>query len=73
VRPKAGGRRVADQAARKFPDIKVLYMSGYTDDSVVVNGVLDAEIDFLQKPFSTDALVRKVRQVLDEKRGEGRG
>jgi two-component system cell cycle sensor histidine kinase/response regulator CckA len=71
VMPKAGGRRVAEEATREFPEIKVLFMSGYTDDSVVVNGVVDAEIDFLQKPFSTDALVRKVREVLDEKGGEG--
>lgn len=66
VMPKAGGRQVAERAVRKFPEIKVLYISGYTDDSVVVNGVLEAEIAFLQKPFSPDALVRKVRHVLDE-------
>jgi two-component system cell cycle sensor histidine kinase/response regulator CckA len=66
VMPKAGGRQVAEMAARKFPEIKVLYISGYTDDAVVLNGVIDAEVAFLQKPFSPDALVRKVRGVLDE-------
>ena len=65
VMPKAGGRQVAEQTIRRFPDAKVLYMSGYTDDAIVLNGVLDAEVEFLQKPFSPDALVAKVRQVLD--------
>ena len=65
VMPKAGGRQVAEKAARKFHEIKVLYISGYTDDAIVLNGVLEAEVAFLQKPFSPDALVQKVRQVLD--------
>ncbi len=65
VMPKAGGRQVAEHAAGKFPEMKILYISGYTDDAIVLSGVLDAEVAFLQKPFSPDALVRKVRQVLD--------
>ena len=47
------------------PGVRVIYMSGYTDDAVVRHGLLDREIEFLQKPFSADALVVKVRQVLD--------
>ena len=47
------------------PSLKAFYMSEYADDAIVHHGVLDAGIPFIQKPFSAEALARKVREVLD--------
>ena len=59
------GRQLAEEMERRFPRIKVLYMSGYTDDAVLQRGVLAAGSAFLQKPFSPEALAQKVRELLD--------
>jgi DNA-binding response OmpR family regulator len=63
--PKLGGRELAERLSRSWPGLKVLYMSGYTDDAVVVHGVLAEEMDLIQKPFTVDLLARKMREVLD--------
>lgn len=65
VMPQMGGPELAKRVAEIFPHIKVLFMSGYTDDSVVRHGVLKGESDFLQKPFTSAELTHKVRSVLD--------
>jgi DNA-binding NarL/FixJ family response regulator len=57
---------MAEQINSLRPQTKVLFMSGYTDDAVVRHGVLAAEVAFLPKPFSANALVSKVRDVLDK-------
>jgi DNA-binding NarL/FixJ family response regulator len=62
--PKMGGREAAESLAQHLPGVKVLYMSGYTDESIVHHGVLEEGIAFIEKPFTPDALLRKVRQVL---------
>jgi len=60
------GKELSEHFKIKNPDIKVLFVSGYTDNSIVQHGVLEPGIAFLQKPFSSSALIQKVRQVLDE-------
>lgn len=65
VMPGMSGRDLSETLGEMYPDIKILYMSGYTDDAVVRHGVLEEGKAFLQKPFSPDALARKVRGVLD--------
>ena len=64
VMPQMSGPMVAEKVTALRPDIKVLYMSGYTDDSVVRHGVLAQEMPFIQKPFSPIALRSKIREVL---------
>src|SRR6266540_2187237 len=73
VMPGMSGRELAERLAPERPSMKVLYTTGYTDDAMVRQGVLNAGVAFLQKPFVPDSLARKVREVLDGERGEGRG
>jgi FixJ family two-component response regulator len=59
------GRELKDQVSKRDPNIKILFMSGYTDESITYNGILDSGAAFIEKPFSPGGLARKVREVLE--------
>jgi CheY-like chemotaxis protein len=65
IMPKVGGSAVASQLARTRPGLRILYMSGFTEDAVVRNGILNDSVAFLQKPFSPSQLLSLVRKLLD--------
>jgi len=66
VMPDVGGKKLADEAVRKHPDLKILYTTGYTANAVVHGGVLDAGVNLLGKPFTLEQLSTKLRLVLDQ-------
>jgi len=72
VMPGMSGRDLADQLIRLHPELKILYMSGYTDNAIAHHGILDPGMQFLQKPFSPQLLVQKVQETLRNRR-EGIG
>ena len=65
VMPHMSGAELARRLVATRPQLKVLCMSGYTDDSIVRHGVLDAHFPYLQKPITPESLATRVRQVLD--------
>src|SRR5579859_593843 len=65
IMPQISGRELATRVANSRPEMKVLFMSGYTNEGIVHQGVLDRDTAFLQKPFTPSSLARKVREVLD--------
>jgi two-component system cell cycle sensor histidine kinase/response regulator CckA len=67
VMPGMGGRELAETLAERYPQLRVLYMSGYTDDAILRHGV-EGGMDFLPKPFTPAEMAQKVRQMLDEPR-----
>ncbi|KAK0357073.1 hypothetical protein LTR94_002294 [Friedmanniomyces endolithicus] len=65
VMPDINGRKLADEAQRRRPELKVLYTSGYTRNAVVHNGVIDPGVELIGKPFTIEQLATKVRNVLE--------
>lgn len=72
VMPGMSGRELSDLLQSARPGLKVLYMSGYTDEAIVHHGVLEPAVAFIEKPFTPDALLRKVRETLDGGGGSGK-
>jgi CheY-like chemotaxis protein len=67
VMPEVGGRELAEKAKPLHPEMKILFMSGYTDDMLIQEGIKLQGTPFLRKPFTLQALARTVREVLDSK------
>lgn len=65
VMPRMGGRKLADQLCARRPETKVLFMSGYTNDSIIRHGLVDSAVELLQKPFTRVALLSRVRGLFD--------
>jgi DNA-binding NtrC family response regulator len=65
VMPRLGGRELARRLTALRPTTKVLYTSGYAENALAVGGVLGADIEFMQKPYSLDALAARIRRVLE--------
>jgi two-component system sensor histidine kinase EvgS len=66
IMPEMNGRVLADQLNNLYPNIKMLFMSGYTANIIADHGVLDKGVHFIQKPFSKKDLAQKLREVLDK-------
>ncbi len=67
IMPHMGGRMMAEWLKTADPDLRILFTSGYTDDALAQHGVSEEEIEFLPKPYTPAALLRKVREVLDSR------
>ena len=68
IMPGMNGRELARQMMAKRQGLSVLYVSGYTENMTLRHGVLDADVNFLQKPFPLERLLRRVRETLDNRR-----
>lgn len=67
VMPKMGGYELVEKLSKEFPRLRVLFTSGYTEDSQIRHDVIDATTNFIHKPFTPDALASKVREILNDK------
>jgi FixJ family two-component response regulator len=65
VMPQLGGRELAERLAQIYPRMCILFTSGYTDDAIVRHGVIEADTNFIQKPFTPGDLAHKIRDILD--------
>ncbi len=73
VMPEMGGRELSETFRARYPSVRILFMSAYTEDEVILQGVRVADVDFIPKPFTVQGLRDKVRQVLDRTDEESSG
>jgi DNA-binding NtrC family response regulator len=73
VMPEVNGAKLAEEARRRRPDLKVLFTTGYTQNAVVHNGVLDPGVEMIGKPFTLNALAAKTRIALDSQHSQADG
>jgi len=66
IMPLMGGKVMAEWLKTTYPDLKILFTSGYTDDAIANHGVLETGVEFLGKPYTPATLARKVREMLDK-------
>ena len=71
IMPLMGGKVMADWLRITYPDLKILFTSGYTDDALAQRNVIEPDIAFLPKPYTPAALANRVRALLDEKKEAG--
>ncbi len=72
IMPETSGRDLAQTVSALRPGIKVLYMSGYSDNTVLHHGMVTSDMEFIAKPFTQDKLLEKIRQVLATGNGDPR-
>jgi two-component system cell cycle sensor histidine kinase/response regulator CckA len=65
IMPLMGGKAMAERLKTTYPDLKILFTSGYTDDAIALHGVLETGVEFLSKPYTQATLAHKVRAMLD--------
>ena len=65
IMPKMNGRELAEQVIAKRPTVKVLFMSGYTDDVILHHGVFETAVKLIEKPLTPTILIKRIREVLD--------
>jgi len=66
IMPQMGGKVMAEWLRTTYPNLKILFTSGYTDDAIVHHGVLEPGVEFLPKPYTRATLACKVRELLDK-------
>ena len=65
IMPGMNGRKLAEQATQLHPDLKVVFMTGYSRNAIVHQGRLDPDVELIQKPLTSEALSTRIRKVLD--------